>query len=124
MREVSQAEFNSYRIGRQPGPVETVLKMPRPTIEKRWFAHNELLGIVLFDTVDSDWSFVALRVHEGEKVYRQFDCGTSFSSCGAATKRLEDVLVRGVCHTNFDTDEWCRTFAKVEELAKRHSMKH
>jgi hypothetical protein len=85
MIEISQTDFHKHSVFRLNLPVLT---------EKKWFKHNNLLGTVVFDEVDSDWSWVALAKAENDQ-YVAFDVGHSLTSAGAATKALDAVLQRG-----------------------------
>lgn len=91
MRQITQAEFNQHQIFRLQPSVAEILGFEEYTEERSWFAHDDLLGIVLFDKVDSDWSFVAL--HDDGAGYRAFDTAASFPSQQAATQALEKVLI-------------------------------
>lgn len=95
MREVTEAEFNRYPIWREPAPVQILFGI-KPTEERRWFVHGVLLGIVVFDNIDKDWSFVALRKRSDEHLYRVFDICCSYPDQEAAARALEQVLVHGV----------------------------
>ena len=54
IREISEDEFNSYNIGRSPS-----LMMAEEVL---WFTDDEakLLGIVLIDKIDKDWSYIGV----------------------------------------------------------------
>jgi HJR/Mrr/RecB family endonuclease len=66
IREISEDEFNSYNIGRAPS-----LMLAE---EISWFADDEakLLGTVLIDKIDKDWSYIILAL-ESDGVYRYAD---------------------------------------------------
>ena len=51
LREITQAEYLAHKVSGSNSPFTT---------ERRWFAYENMLGIVLLDNVDCDWSFVAL----------------------------------------------------------------
>jgi len=63
------------------------------TTEKAWYRHENLLGVVLLDNIDNDWSFVALSKQEGS--YKAFDVETSFPTQEEATAALQRVFARG-----------------------------
>lgn len=86
MIEINRDEFHQHAVFSMNLPVTT---------EKRWFKHNELLGTVVFDNVDNDWSWVALAKAENGQ-YVAFEVGHSLKSAGAATKALDAVLQKGL----------------------------
>jgi hypothetical protein len=92
MKQITEKECNQYRILRQRSPVE-YMGYSKPTEERAWYAHNNLLGIVLFDKVDSDWSFVALYNDCG--LFRAYDVGASFHAAEAAEEALREALETG-----------------------------
>lgn len=92
MQELKQG-LGAFKINRQPSPVQ-LMGYPKPTREVAWFQHENLLGIVLYDNVDSDWSFVALSDPRGSG-YTAFELGVSFKTQAEATKALELALNRG-----------------------------
>lgn len=61
------------------------------TTERGWYQHASLLGIVLLDNIDHDWSFVALG-KDSDGTYRAFDSGVNHPSYEAAETALEKVL--------------------------------
>lgn len=68
------------------------------TTEKRWYKHDTLLGIVLIDNVDNDWSFVALAPDARKPhgcAFRAFDVGTSFERIEQAEAALDAALATG-----------------------------
>jgi hypothetical protein len=89
MREQMQAitlqEFNTYPLGNYPRSSLGI------TTEMLWFKHESMLGIVLLDNVDNDWSFVALSRHDDGKYYA-FDVGVSKPDTKAAVAALKTVL--------------------------------
>ena len=72
MKEISKAEFNSHKIMRQKTLAER-LAGRKVSEEKQWFAHGKLLGVVLLDLIDNDWSFVVLS--KQGRGYRTHDLG-------------------------------------------------
>lgn len=87
MQEITLIDFNKNRLAKAVHQG----RLWGTTTEKAWFTHDKLLGIVLFDTVDHDWSFVVLHDDDG---YRACEVGTSFPDQKAATVALEKVLHR------------------------------
>ena len=63
------------------------------TTEKAWYRHDNLLGVVLLDNIDNDWSFVALSKQEGS--YKAYEVETSFPTQEEATAALERAVARG-----------------------------
>jgi hypothetical protein len=82
MIELSEEQFDAFPVYRDAMPW---LK------ERRWFRHNDMLGILIFDEADQDWSFVALARDESG-IYRGFDLGTSFGSASEAIASLEKAI--------------------------------
>ena len=64
------------------------------TTEKFWYSHGELLGIVLLDNVDHDWSFVALA-NDLRNSFRCYDVGTSFRTPELAQAALATAFEIG-----------------------------
>ena len=66
------------------------------TTEKVWYKHDGRLGIVLFDNVDHDWSFVALAYDPlpHVKSFRCYDVGASFKTFDLAADALANAIVR------------------------------
>jgi hypothetical protein len=56
--------------------------------ERAWFKHAAMLGTVLLDNIDHDWSFVALGKDQRGQ-YRGFDLGTSYPRAEATQLALE-----------------------------------
>ena len=66
------------------------------TTEKLWYVHDSgRLGIVLFDNIDKDWSFVALA-HDPRKPhgmsFRCYDVGASFKTPDEAQAALAAAI--------------------------------
>jgi hypothetical protein len=83
MKQITTDEFNQHKIGRRITPI------PFCT-EVEWYRQGVLLGIVILDDIDNDWSFVALAKPAAE--YIAFDLGHSFSCIEAARAALEKAL--------------------------------
>lgn len=60
--------------------------------EKYWFRHGAMLGVVLFDNVDKDWSWVALG-QDQHGIFCAFDFGVSNSTSAEAVMKLQKVLI-------------------------------
>jgi hypothetical protein len=89
MKEITAKEFNHHKIGRRVTPVSRLIGRPAHT-EIEWYRQGALLGAVILDNIDNDWSFVALAKPANE--YIMFDLGVSFSSIEAARAALEKAL--------------------------------
>jgi len=64
--------------------------MPR---EKAWFQEGEILGIVLEDQIDFDWSWVCLAKHPDRGWrYRAIDAAASLSSFEKAKEALAATM--------------------------------
>jgi len=63
------------------------------TTEKAWYRQGDLLGVVLLDNIDNDWSYVALSKQGGS--YKAFEVETSFQTQEQATAALQETLDRG-----------------------------
>jgi hypothetical protein len=92
MHQISEIEFNRHGIMREKSGLEK-MGFPKPTEERAWYAHRNLLGIVLFDKVDSDWSFVALLKESNG--FHAYDVGASFPTAEAAEVALRETLEAG-----------------------------
>ena len=69
-------------------------------VEKEWFKTEDehVIGAVVFDRVDSDWSFVALSRHLGGKpdlLFAVFDHGVSFKTQDEARDALHTAMHSG-----------------------------
>src|SRR5215831_3857635 len=93
MKQISEAEFNQRKIGRQPSPLDVMFGL-QATSERFWFEHDEYLGVVCLDLIDSDWSFVALEKHKDGK-YRCFEVKCSYREAEMAIRELAKCLNRG-----------------------------
>lgn len=71
IREITKYEFEKFDVAKE-GPVGIF------ATEKQWFAdtENKVLGIVLQDNIDKDWSYVILGIDE-ENIYRAIDVKVS-----------------------------------------------
>jgi hypothetical protein len=85
MIEISESEFHQH-------PVFS-LKLPTTT-EKRWFKHDRLLGVVVFDNIDNDWAWAALAEADDGK-WRAFDVDHSLASADEAAQAQDVVLLGG-----------------------------
>jgi hypothetical protein len=59
--------------------------------EIAWYKHGPLFGVVLFDDIDKDWSWVALA--PGDYGYVVIELGHSHQTETAATETLASVLI-------------------------------
>jgi hypothetical protein len=89
VEEITASEFNRHKIGRRITPASQMIGRPVHT-EIEWYRQRILLGIVILDNVDNDWSFVALAKPANE--YTVFDLGHSFSSIKIARAALAKAL--------------------------------
>jgi hypothetical protein len=92
VHQIDLKEFNKHKIGRAPYYL-------MPTEERFWYKHEDRLGIVLFDKIDKDWSFVVLCEHRDGR-YRCYDLGTSFKD----SKSAEAALQTAINNPGYDTD--------------------
>lgn len=85
IREISEEEFNFYNIGRAPS-----LMLAE---EVSWFADDEarLLGTVLIDKIDKDWSYIILAL-ESDGVYRYADGKVSVEDQEECEDELKDSI--------------------------------
>ena len=83
MQEITKREYESL------GGIHHMYGGISPTTETAWFKQDDLLGIVLLDRIDNDWSYVTLAKHpdRGWK-YRCMDVKTSMPSFDAAKAAL------------------------------------
>jgi hypothetical protein len=68
------------------------------TTEKAWYVHDTLLGIILLDNVDNDWSFVSLAADPRRPqgmLYRAFDVGVNYKTFDKAYTALKRALAAG-----------------------------
>jgi hypothetical protein len=89
MEEITAKDFNRRKIGRRITPVSRMIGRPAHT-EVEWYSQGVLLGAIILDNIDGDWSFVALAKPANE--YVMFDLGVSFSSIESARAALEKAL--------------------------------
>ena len=94
MREITKAEFDSYRIARPTTIVEQFRSGGPVITETMWFKHGSWLGVICLDNVDKNWSWVALRRHN-DGLYRAFDVGTSCRTIADAVRELDKRLQHG-----------------------------
>ena len=89
MKEITAIEFNRHKIGRRITPVSQMIGRPAHT-EIEWYRQGPLLGAIIFDNIDNDWSFVALAKPATE--YVAFDLGVSLPCIEGARAALEKAL--------------------------------
>ena len=91
MKEISRRRYEEL------GGIHS-MSPPGITTEKVWFKHNDLLGIVLLDNIDKDWSFVALAPDARKPLglaFRCFDVGVSFKTPQLAEAALASAFDTG-----------------------------
>lgn len=73
-KQISLEEFEQYNFERSPNLIGLVT-------ERMWFSMDEanLIGTVLFDNIDKDWSFVIMALEEDGE-FRFTDGGVSINS--------------------------------------------
>lgn len=87
LREISQAEFTRYNFNQLPNFVAA---------EKYWYADNSsnIIGTVLLDNFDKDWSYVILAKDEDGE-YRAADIKISFETAddaiGSLSTKMRDI---------------------------------
>lgn len=91
MQRISHVEFGKNPVFRTPSLVES-MGYDNPTEERFWYKHGDRLGIILWDKIDSDWSFVVLEKND-IGVFTCVDCGTSFQTVKKAEKNLKRAIV-------------------------------
>ena len=81
IREITENEFEQFNVAK--GPIGFF------ATEKQWFAdtENKILGILLEDKIDKDWSYVILGIDE-EETYRAMDVKVSEESNENIRKNL------------------------------------
>lgn len=97
--EISKEQFHSI-ANLDPPPSQVF------TTERAWFQHGDMLGVVLHDNVDHDWSFVVLARDLSEQ-HRCFNLGTDYQSQDQATRAMLAIL------NSFQGNE---TFAQGDEF--------
>lgn len=93
IREITEDELDNYDIDKNPmaGIIST---------EKKWFVtfDNKLVGIVLQDKIDKDWSYIILGL-ESDNSYRAIEVKVSINSIDEAQNILlnsiNDISVKG-----------------------------
>ena len=67
---------------------------PRLHRELKWYATNDdaVIGVVILDLVDKDYSWVALTQNDRGPGYSAIDTGNSLPSEDDATATLHDVM--------------------------------
>ena len=94
MKSVSRETYLSHK----PHPGNAFIQSL--TEECAWFTHDHLLGIVLLDRVDGDWSIVVQGKDRNGK-YRCIDMAVSFSSEAEAEERLLEMFQKHEKETVF-----------------------
>ncbi len=93
IREISKYELDNYDIDKNPmaGIIST---------EKKWFitSDDKLIGIVLQDNIDKDWSYLILGL-ESDNTYRAIEVKVSLNSIDEAEnillKSINNIAVKG-----------------------------
>lgn len=85
MQHLSRSQFEEYKIDKLPTFVAK---------ERKWYAHEEanLLGIVLEDNFDKDWSFLVLAL-DPDGWYRAIDVRVSMDTEEIASIELTNAMV-------------------------------
>ncbi|MEN5379088.1 restriction endonuclease [Sphingobacterium kitahiroshimense] len=93
LKEITQEAFENYNFNREP----TLLGIVN---EKRWFADNKanIIGTVLIDNIDSDWSYVIMAKEEDDH-YRFIDAKVSIKTEHLAVNELLSKI-RGLTKNN------------------------
>jgi len=82
---LTKEDFAAYRVG----------GFPMPWLEERfWYRLDDVLGIVIFDKMDKDWSFVVLTKSITDEIYCAVETGHSFGSKNEAMHALHDEMER------------------------------
>jgi len=93
IREISEHELGNYDIDKNPmaGIIST---------EKKWFVtgDDKLIGIVLQDNIDKDWSYLILGL-ESDNAYRAIEIKVSLNSIDEAEnillKSINEISIKG-----------------------------
>ncbi|WP_417355370.1 restriction endonuclease [Flavobacterium sp.] len=82
IREITEYEFTQFNVAKD-GPIGIFAS------EEQWFAdsENKILGIILKDKIDKDWSYVILGIDEDD-TYRAIDVKVSEESIESVQKKL------------------------------------
>lgn len=90
IKSITRQQFNGFKPTRQ-GMVTAI------TVEREWFADETetVIGTVLFDRIDGDWSWVALGRDQKGK-FRAIDVGIDNSSQDIARTKLWDAMQKAV----------------------------
>jgi hypothetical protein len=113
METITQEEFNRHVL---------VHGHPKLHEERAWFRLGDVLGAVVFDKKDSDWSIVAL-MPDTAGVYRFVDGEVSFLSQEGATAALKRMTAElhqtpppaQAAATDKDRAFWAEKTANVDE---------
>ena len=79
---ISREEFDRYHASRGSFPWVN---------ERGWFRLGAVLGILIFDAVDENWSYVVL-LPDGDGRYRGGDLSTKFESSEEAIAALHQSM--------------------------------
>ncbi|HRP37637.1 MAG TPA: restriction endonuclease, partial [Candidatus Dojkabacteria bacterium] len=127
IREISKYELNRYNIDKNP--MAEIF-----STEKKWYVTNDnkLIGIVLQDNIDKDWSSLILAL-ESDGVYRAIDVVTSIEAIDKAENDLfqsiNNLLIKGQKEeTLFASDEEEKPLSlivtDIDEEIKKYFNKH
>lgn len=78
MKELTKEEFETFHVVR--------MQSNGMFTEKRWYHHNNMLGIIIFDH-DNEWAIVVLAQNE-EKLYCAVDTNVGFKTQDIAIENL------------------------------------
>ncbi len=93
IREISEDELANYDIDKNP--MAAIF-----STEKKWFVTNDdkLIGIILQDNIDKDWSYVILGL-ESDNAYRAIEIKVSLGSIeetkNILLESINEILVKG-----------------------------
>ncbi|WP_026608063.1 hypothetical protein [Methylocapsa acidiphila] len=79
---ITRDEFDQHHVSRGSFPWAH---------ERGWFRLAAILGVLIFDAVDENWSYVVL-LPDGEGGYRGGDLGTKFESFEDAIDALHQSM--------------------------------
>lgn len=86
MKEISENEINKFDIDKNP-------MASAFATERKWFVSSDkkLLGIVLQDNIDKDWSYIILAL-ESDNRYRAIDVKVSLSTI----EETQNILLKSI----------------------------
>lgn len=91
VQQISRAEYKRLGgVDRRSTLADEIFGRP-VTDERAWFSYGPRLGIVLFDNVDHDWSWVVLARDPDR--FAAVDVGTSLASFDDARRQLTDAML-------------------------------